>query len=715
MLRSLRALFGMNDNPAKASHRRSLKDSTGTSSEALETRMLLSASNGDQNIVVQPTYIAATDGTSASPLTTAGPTGYTPAQIRTAYGFNNITFANGTVAGDGSGTTIAIVDAYDDPNIANDLHQFDLKFGLADPVFTKVNQNGGSAMPTADAGWAGEIALDVEWAHAMAPKAKILLVEANDSSMSNLMTAVNYARNASGVDTVSMSWGGNEFSGEKNYDSSFTTPAGHNGVTFLASSGDAGAPVGFPAISPNVVGVGGTTLNISSAGAYLGESGWSGSGGGLSAYETQPAYQKGVVTQSSTKRTSPDVSFDADPNSGVAVYNSYGNSAGLPWEHVGGTSAAAPQWAGLVAIADQGRALAGLGSLDGATQTLPKIYAMASTDFHDVTSGTSTGSPMYSAQAGYDLVTGRGTPVANLVVNDLVGSGSTGTITPSATHFLVTSTATTTAAGTSFNVTVTALSASNAVVTGYVGSIQLNSTDAAGVLPATFTFTTSDKGVHTFTGLVLKTAGAQTIQATDASNSSLMGSASVTITPAAATHLLFLQSPVNVVSGVVISPAVKVEVLDAYGNLVTSDSQHVVTIAIGANPSSGVLNGTLSATVSGGVATLSSLSINQVGSGYTLVATSSGLTSATSAGFNVTSTAVSQTQVIESFDSGSLANYSQIGGGYYASAAVNSYTAHDGRFGLMDYSGSDWIYRTDSAAQVKQGDTISVWLAFDQI
>ena len=143
-----------------------------------------------------PDYVAYVASNSVSPLSTAGPTGYTPAQIRQAYGFDQITFNNGTVAGDGSGTTIAIVDAYDDPNIANDLHQFDLQFGLPDPVLTKVNQTGGTALPAANAGWVTEIALDVEWAHAIAPGANILLVEADSTSFSNLLTAVDYARHA---------------------------------------------------------------------------------------------------------------------------------------------------------------------------------------------------------------------------------------------------------------------------------------------------------------------------------------------------------------------------------------------------------------------------------------------------------------------------------------------------------------------------------------
>ena len=156
-----------------------------------------------------------------------------------------------------------------------------------------------------------------------------------------------------------MSWGGGEFSSESRYDSYFTTPSGHGGVTFVASSGDSGSPVGYPAISPNVLSVGGTTLNLNSQGGYSSESGWSGSGGGISAYESQPSYQKGVVTQSTIYRTNPDVAYDADPNTGFPVYDSYNNPASSPWGQWGGTSDAAPQWAALIAIADQGRALAG--------------------------------------------------------------------------------------------------------------------------------------------------------------------------------------------------------------------------------------------------------------------------------------------------------------------------------------------------------------------
>ncbi|HMC87942.1 MAG TPA: S53 family peptidase, partial [Gemmataceae bacterium] len=360
--------------------------------ELLEDRTLLS---GFAQSLANPGYIIYHPAGSAAPLGTPGPTGTTPTQIRHAYGFDQISFPGASKA-DGSGTTIAIVDAFDDPNIANDLQQFDAKFSIPNPTFTKVDQNGGTNYPAADSGWASEIALDVEWSHAIAPGAKILLVEASDNSFNNLLSAASFAAGQPGVVAVSMSWGGGEFSTETGFDSTFVTPSGHGGVTFLASSGDSGAPAIYPGTSPNVVSVGGTTLNVDTSGNYLSESGWSGSGGGISSVESQPAYQKGVVTQSSTLRTNPDVAYDANPNTGFPVYDSFNNGTSAPWSQFGGTSDAAPQWAGLIAIADQGRALAGKGALDGRSQTLPMLYQLAATDFHDITTGSSQGSPSLS-------------------------------------------------------------------------------------------------------------------------------------------------------------------------------------------------------------------------------------------------------------------------------------------------------------------------------
>ena len=190
--------------------------------EVLEDRCVPSAT-ASYDYVLNPLSGATTYASS-------GPVGLTPSQIRTAYGFNAISF--GSVTGDGSGQTIAIVDAYDNPKFVSstsnsyntsDLHLFDQAFGIADPPsFKKVSQSGSTSYPTGDTGWGGEIALDVEWAHALAPKASILLVEANSSSYSDLMAAVNYAKTVSGVSVVSMSWGGSEFTGETSYDSNFT-------------------------------------------------------------------------------------------------------------------------------------------------------------------------------------------------------------------------------------------------------------------------------------------------------------------------------------------------------------------------------------------------------------------------------------------------------------------------------------------------------------
>ena len=489
--------------------------------------------------IALPDYVMVDKAGTATPLDTAGPTGLTPTQIRAAYGFNQLSL-------DGTGTTIAIVDAYDDPTIASDLHQFDVQFGLPDPTFTKVSQTGSTtALPAANAGWSDEISLDVEWAHVIAPGAKILLVEATDDSFNNLTAAVQYAAKQPNVVAVSMSWGGGEFNGETSYDSVFTTPAGHTGVTFVASSGDDGAPISYPAASPNVLSVGGTTLNVT--GTITSETAWSGSGGGTSAFEAEPSYQKSAVT--ATGRDSPDVSYDADPNTGFPVYDSYDFGNKTPWAQFGGTSDAAPQWAGLIALADEGRINAGLTPLNGTSQTLPMIYALSASDFHDITSGASTGSPHISAAAGYDRVTGRGSPIANKVVADLVGA-AIAPPAPSAAGFTL-SAPLTSVAGNSISVVVTALGSNGAAFPSFLGSVSLSSSDVLAGLPASYTFTAADKGTHTFT-VTLDTAGADSITATSGSTV-LSGSDNVTVSPAAASKLAFSQQPSSTTAGSTLS------------------------------------------------------------------------------------------------------------------------------------------------------------------
>ena len=363
---------------------------------------------------------------------------------------NQINF--GTVTGNGAGQTIAIVDSYFDPNISSDLSEFDSHYGLsAPPSFTQYVEGG---LSENNSGWALETALDVEWAHAIAPGANIVLVEAQPD-LTDLMSAVSFASQLPGVSVVSMSWGTQEFASESAYNSVFTTPTGHNGVTFVASSGDSGTTE-FPSVSPNVLAVGGTTLNVTSTGAYTSETSWSNSGTGYSAYESAPSWQTASTAAAGLtagSRTTPDVAWDANPATGVSVYDSvpYGGQAG--WFTVGGTSVGAPSWAGLIAIADQGLAHEGVGSLSNAQANL---YQLATTSFNHPSSG-STGSS--AATATYSLSTGLGSPKANVLVPALVQLN-----TPA-------STPTTTSASTSTN------AANHPVVVGRNSTLSSSPTD----------------------------------------------------------------------------------------------------------------------------------------------------------------------------------------------------------------------------------------------
>lgn len=356
--------------------------------------------------------------------------GLTPAEVTAAYGLDGITFTSpggSTVSGDGAGETIALIEAFHDPTLQSDLHTFDQAYGLPDPTLSVDDLAGGQT----DFGWALEESLDVEWAHALAPAANILVVEAASQTLKGLINAVNVARNTPGVVAVSMSWGFNEFQGESAYNATFTTPAGHSGITFLAASGDSGAEGGpeWPASSPTVVAVGGTTLIVDTSGQYQLELPWNGSSGGYSKYEAEPAYQRSV--QDTGRRSTPDVSFDGDPDTGVNVYETSPISGQGSWEVVGGTSLGTPAWAAIIAIADQGRAVDGEGSLYGSTQTLPTLYALPASDFHSVASFSRRAKLPATATA--NTVTGRGTPNGALLIDGLVTSQLDTPLTTSAT------------------------------------------------------------------------------------------------------------------------------------------------------------------------------------------------------------------------------------------------------------------------------------------
>ena len=267
------------------------------------------------------------------------PSGYTPAQVTAAYGLNAISFTSLTgaaVAGNGAGQTIALVEVDHDPNIQAALDAFDAQYNLPNISLEVIDQAGNQT----DDGWSAEESLDVEWAHAIAPAANIVVVEANPGQtdpqgFNDLITAVQTASQTPGVSVVSMSWGFDEFSDEPSYDSTFTTA----GITYIASSGDY-VSVSWPATSPDVLAVGGTSLTLSASGGYGSEAGWSDAGGGLSTVATEPSYQDAV--QSGSNRSTPDVSFDADPDTGLSVYfipPEVSASQGQ-WGIVGGTSVA---------------------------------------------------------------------------------------------------------------------------------------------------------------------------------------------------------------------------------------------------------------------------------------------------------------------------------------------------------------------------------------
>jgi subtilase family serine protease len=320
-----------------------------------------------------------------TPAASSAPTGLSPANIATAYNYA-ITNTSGATK------TIAIVDAYDDPSAESDLLTFSRTFGLPDCTtsngcFRKVGQNGSTKVPRKDAGWALEISLDVQWAHAMAPGAKILLVEASSNSFTNLLAAEDYAK--SHAQYVSNSWGAPEFSGENSYDSHFA----QSGVSVFVSAGDNGTPAEYPSSSPNVISVGGTRLTGIGTPSFS-ETAWSSGGGGCSVYETATTAQAGYSQYGQAgcngKRATPDVSLDADPASGVSVYDTTTYQGQTGWFTVGGTSASSPMWAGRAAAA-------------GAAVNSAYIYGNAIA-YRDITVGNN-GAPCL---VGFDLCSGRG-------------------------------------------------------------------------------------------------------------------------------------------------------------------------------------------------------------------------------------------------------------------------------------------------------------------
>ena len=383
---------------------------------------------------------------------------HTPAQIRAAYGLPALPATGSTItpamaATLGAGQTIYIVDAYHDATALSDLNAFSTKFGLptctnvaiattailplaAPPasctfsaVSTTTTGTMTSTVPAYNATWTPESKLDVQWAHAIAPLARIVLLEM-PSSMSTAILGATTVAGKMGAGVVSMSFGSTEAAWAPSIDYYFT----HAGMTYVAAAGDSGSQVLWPAVSPNVVAVGGTSLNWSGSGTRY-EAAWKQTGGGLSAHEALPSWQSGVAPAGGgalAHRAVPDVSFNADPYTGEYVALTLPGAATV-WVGYGGTSIAAPQWAGMIAVANAMRASNGKAALGDIHPTLyksiaavPGTYAASLGDVVDGTNGTCA---TCRAGAGFDLATGWGTPNAAQLLLALSGISTTTTTT----------------------------------------------------------------------------------------------------------------------------------------------------------------------------------------------------------------------------------------------------------------------------------------------
>jgi len=318
--------------------------------------------------------------------------GYYPVDLQKAYNLPSTTA--------GSGQTVAIVDAYDDPNAEADLGAYRSHFGLsacttATGCFRKVSQSGTTSYPTANSGWGQEISLDLDMVSAICPTCHILLVEASSASNADLAASVDTAVSL-GANAISNSYGGSESSSDvSTYDAHYN----HPGVAITASSGDSGYGPQYPAASPHVTAVGGTTLTKDSSTRGFVETVWSGAGSGCSAYEPKPTWQ---TDTGCANRTIADVAADADPNTGVAVYDSYASKGQSGWLVFGGTSVASPIIASVYALAGN------------ATSVTDGSYPYSHTSgLFDVTSGSNGscgGAYLCTGAVGYDGPTGNGTP-----------------------------------------------------------------------------------------------------------------------------------------------------------------------------------------------------------------------------------------------------------------------------------------------------------------
>ena len=349
-------------------------------------------------------HVVTADGGAAPLATPSYQYGYSPQDLASAYKWSGPTGSSWNW----NGQTVAIVDAYDNPNAASDLATYRSQFGLppcpaaVNGCFDKRNQRGGTAPPAGDTGWGQEIDLDIEMVSAVCPNCKILLVESDSNSFADLGAAVNEASTL-GANAISNSYGASEFLGETSY----AGPYYHPGVAITVSSGDGGYGVEVPAAYNTVVAVGGTSLTSAVNSRGWSESAWNGAGSGCSAQISKRSWQ---TDTGCGRRTVADVSAVADPNTGVAVYDSYGSTGGANWYVFGGTSVAAPIIASVYGLAKNANTIDYAARLPYASPG--KLFDVASGSNGNCSRGKRNTSSKYlcTAGPGYDGPTGLGTP-----------------------------------------------------------------------------------------------------------------------------------------------------------------------------------------------------------------------------------------------------------------------------------------------------------------
>jgi hypothetical protein len=658
--------------------------------ELLEQRVMLSVSPAISNNPVPPPPLPS----QPEPLqgVVGTPFSLDPQLVNDAYGFNSLEYniSGKILPADGADQTIAIVDAYGSPSIVQDAQTFDEHWGISNYdsggnfflSIQKLNPTVSSESDPVDVqqGWAKETALDVEWAHAVAPGAHILLVEAPSQSFLDLLDAAVYGANQKGVVAVSMSFGFpvNQLTEPATGDGFLVTPNGHTdadgitnaGVVFVAASGDTSGVLNYPSASLNVLSVGGETVTVGLNGVVQNLKAWSGSGGGTDTIYSSPQYHV------------PEVALDADPLTGVWVYDSQpdpdvGDTTG-GWSVVGGTSFSCPAWAGVVAIIDQGLQYRSIPSLTtdqflgftpydergttapgdqvgtpssdygvlGLAEGSPETYGDLSSltvpgpdpntfplwnhtngPIPDITKTPDNGSTGWGAPNEFNGASPRGG-----FIQDMVGSNGI-TISAGALDYLgVTEQPQNVTAGATISpVQITVFSpATDNPDSTFNGNISVQLLEAGTLLGTTTLHVTN--GVATFSDLSIDAIGTYEIEATSEGVTPVTTLA-LNVSPAPATKVVIVQQPQSIYEFNSMLNPIIVDLEDQFGDLVAG-SGVPVTLSILTGPPGATLTGQTSATTVNGVAMFSKVSASEIG-GYTLQVSSPGVTSATTSAFAV--------------------------------------------------------------------------------